>query len=189
MKNEKEVYQFQCDVIVPEGISLDAIKASSIRANSHTAEMSKVEDNHYRITMINTQNVPITGNSGELLKIVLNVSETILEGDYNLRLTDIILADKSYVDINVPYCISNLSVDNSANVGDVNNDGKITVTDVMLLVDYILELNTVPITDIVADVNGDGKVTVTDVQLLVDIILEKNISSAKIKMFQVREPE
>ncbi|MDD7096787.1 MAG: dockerin type I repeat-containing protein, partial [Prevotella sp.] len=74
-------------------------------------------------------------------------------------------------------------------MGDVNNDGKITVTDVMLLVDYILELNTVPITDIVADVNGDGKVTVTDVQLLVDIILEKNISSAKIKMFQVREPE
>ena len=74
-------------------------------------------------------------------------------------------------------------------MGDFNNDGKITVTDVMLLVDYILELNTVPITDIVADVNGDGKVTVTDVQLLVDIILEKNISSAKIKMFQVREPE
>ena len=44
-------------------------------------------------------------------------------------------------------------------------------------------------TIVVADVNGDGKVTVTDVQLLVDIILEKNISSAKIKMFQVREPE
>ena len=39
------------------------------------------------------------------------------------------------------------------------------------------------------DVNGDGKVTVTDVQLLVDIILEKNTSSAKIRMFQVREPE
>lgn len=189
LKNEKEVYQFQCDVIVPEGISLDAIKASSIRANSHTAEMSKVEDNHYRITMINAQSVPFTGNSGELLKIVLNVSETILEGDYDLRLTDVILSDKNYVDINVPYCISNLSIDNSANVGDVNNDGKITVTDVMLLVDYILELNTVPITDIVADVNGDGKVTVTDVQLLVDIILEKNISSAKIRMFQVREPE
>lgn len=189
LKNEKEVYQFQCDVIVPEGISLDAIKASSIRANSHTAEMSKVEDNHYRITMINAQSVPFTGNSGELLKIVLNVSETILEGDYDLRLTDVILSDKNYVDINVPYCISNLSIDNSANVGDVNNDGKITVTDVMLLVDYILELNTVPITDIVADVNGDGKVTVTDVQLLVDIILEKNTSSAKIRMFQVREPE
>lgn len=189
LKNEKEVYQFQCDVIVPEGISLDVIKASSIRANSHTAEMNKVEDNHYRITMINAQSVPFTGNSGELLKIVLNVSETILEGDYDLRLTDIILSDKNYVDINVPYCISNLSIDNSANVGDVNNDGKITVTDVMLLVDYILELNTVPITDIVADVNGDGKVTVTDVQLLVDIILEKNTSSAKIRMFQVREPE
>ena len=189
LKNEKEVYQFQCDVIVPEGISLDTIKASSIRANSHTAEMSKVEDNHYRITMINAQSVPFTGNSGELLKIVLNVSETILEDDYDLRLTDVILSDKNYVDINVPYCISNLSIDNSANVGDVNNDGKITVTDVMLLVDYILELNTVPITDIVADVNGDGKVTVTDVQLLVDIILEKNISSAKIRMFQVREPE
>lgn len=189
LKNEKEVNQFQCDVIVPEGISLDAIKASSIRANSHTAEMSKVEDNHYRITMINAQSVPFTGNSGELLKIVLNVSETILEGDYDLRLTDVILSDKNYVDINVPYCISNLSIDNSANVGDVNNDGKITVTDVMLLVDYILELNTVPITDIVADVNGDGKVTVTDVQLLVDIILEKNTSSAKIRMFQVREPE
>ena len=59
-------------------------------------------------------------------------------------------------------------------IGDVNGDGAITVTDVTLLVNYILGIpnNVFIISN--ADVNRDGSINITDVTNLVDIILFKN---------------
>ncbi len=57
--------------------------------------------------------------------------------------------------------------------GDVNGDGTINVTDVTILVDYML--GTISSTDIeldAADINGDGIINVTDVTLLIDLMLE-----------------
>ena len=57
-------------------------------------------------------------------------------------------------------------------VGDVNDDGKITIADVTALVNIILGKATIPASG-VADVNGDTKVTIADVTALVNIILGK----------------
>ncbi len=59
--------------------------------------------------------------------------------------------------------------------GDVNGDGSVTVTDVTVLVDIILNMSgttTYPM----ADVNNDGIISITDVTELVDIILSNNIT-------------
>lgn len=61
----------------------------------------------------------------------------------------------------------------SGMIGDVNGDGTITVTDVTLLVNYILNNSEDNFIIENADVNGDGEITVTDVMALVDIILNK----------------
>ena len=57
------------------------------------------------------------------------------------------------------------------NVGDVNGDGEVTVSDVNALIDMIL-------TDAeyaqAADVNADGEVSISDVNALIDIILNQN---------------
>jgi hypothetical protein len=64
-----------------------------------------------------------------------------------------------------------------SSVGDVNNDRSIDVTDVTLLVNYILgNVNSSFIVDN-ADVNGDGEITVADVTSLVNIILNGNKGS------------
>ena len=62
-------------------------------------------------------------------------------------------------------------------IGDVNGDGNITVTDVMLLVSHILGLEDENFIIGNADVNGDGNITVTDVMLLVSLILGTTASS------------
>jgi hypothetical protein len=55
-------------------------------------------------------------------------------------------------------------------IGDVNNDGFVTITDAIALVNIILgKAEKVA----AADINGDGLVTITDVIALVNIILEK----------------
>ena len=57
-------------------------------------------------------------------------------------------------------------------IGDVNNDDKINVADVMLLVNIVLE-NYNDYELVVADVNEDGIVSVTDVMCLINIVLGK----------------
>ncbi len=58
-------------------------------------------------------------------------------------------------------------------VGDVNNDGSVTIADVTALVNIILGKSETPASG-VADVNNDGSVTIADVTALVNIILGKD---------------
>lgn len=53
--------------------------------------------------------------------------------------------------------------------GDVNSDGKITIKDVTLLLDYLLE--DVPINLDAADVNNKDGITIADVTALIDLLL------------------
>lgn len=58
-------------------------------------------------------------------------------------------------------------------LGDLNSDGDVSVTDVTILVDYILRGNKDIPNFCLADINGDGELSVTDVTSIVDIILSK----------------
>lgn len=59
-------------------------------------------------------------------------------------------------------------------LGDVNDDGKLSVTDVMLLVKYVIGSDPGQINLNNADVNSDNNITVTDVMLLINMIINKN---------------
>ena len=61
-------------------------------------------------------------------------------------------------------------VEKSGIKGDVNNDSKVSVTDVMLLVNYILG-TTKSIPQTASDMNDDGRISVADVMNIVNIIL------------------
>ena len=58
-------------------------------------------------------------------------------------------------------------------LGDVNNDGHVTIADVTMLIDYLLngsgEINTQA-----ADVNMDGGISIADVTALIDMLLSGN---------------
>ena len=59
--------------------------------------------------------------------------------------------------------------DDLAEIGDINLDGKVDVSDVTTLVNMILNGETANLE--LADINADGKVNVSDVTALVNIIL------------------
>ena len=67
--------------------------------------------------------------------------------------------------------ITNLS-GSVTDVGDVNGDGKVNVSDVSTLINMILGLS--PMDEARADVNGDTRVNVSDVTALINIILGIN---------------
>ena len=55
-----------------------------------------------------------------------------------------------------------------SNQYDVNNDGSTDISDVVALVNFILDSST---TDSSYDVNGDGNIDISDVVSLVNMIL------------------
>lgn len=59
-------------------------------------------------------------------------------------------------------------------LGDVNGDGLVNITDVVLLVDYILDKQNPSFIVGNADINSDGTINISDVTLLVNIIMEKD---------------
>jgi hypothetical protein len=57
-------------------------------------------------------------------------------------------------------------------IGDVNHDGRITISDVTALIDYLLSDSTEAPAE--ADVNGQGGVTIADVTALIDMLLSNS---------------
>lgn len=59
-------------------------------------------------------------------------------------------------------------------LGDVNGDGEVNITDVTVLINYLLTDDASFIVIEKADINGDGDINITDVTALVNILLGDN---------------
>lgn len=70
----------------------------------------------------------------------------------------------------VPFTIGDW-VNPPVTIGDVNNDGDVTIADVTALIDYLLTNDATDINLAAADVNEDGDVTIADVTALIDFLL------------------
>ena len=58
-------------------------------------------------------------------------------------------------------------------LGDVNHDSNVSIADVTMLIDYLLD-NTTPICEICANVNEDAVINIADVTALIDKLLSGN---------------
>ena len=73
--------------------------------------------------------------------------------------------------------------------GDANGDGTITVTDIAVVVNRILQLDAEGGYETGLDANRDGQITVTDIGVIVDKILGTKTSANSRKMEQEMEPQ
>ena len=83
-----------------------------------------------------------------------------------------------------------LAIESLVQRGDANADGNVSVTDIAVVVNCILQLdNTGGFSDYGADANGDGQVTVTDIGVIVDKILGTSGNAASRRLLQEVEPQ
>lgn len=59
------------------------------------------------------------------------------------------------------------------NLGDVNNDGQVSISDVTALIDYLLGNVSSSFNILTADVNQDYNISISDVTALIDLLLNK----------------
>ena len=187
MTNEQAITAFQCDIYLPDGISIATIEGeydinlSSRAKSSHSLSCVEQSDGSIRLLCYSMSLATFSGNEGELFDINFNISEEI-EGNYQVLIDNIVLTDKAQNEYKSSAAIIDFNV--KAYVpADVNNDGSINVTDVVATASYILGLDTKKFIFEAADMNKDGVINVTDIVGIASIILNggsaSNVSSQR----------
>lgn len=182
LTNVSEVTAFQTDLYLPEGFELQDV-ALSDRKGDHELTMSTRPDGSVRLLCYSMSLIPFAGNEGELFYITVKAPElpapvepgSAATVNYTVELKKNLLtvADHSndtYVEVRCSDTTGNVTVWTYL-PGDVNGDGKVTITDVVLTASYILGNDLDTFVFPAADMNGDGEITVTDVVLIARLVL------------------
>ena len=150
LKNQSvTVRGYQFDLYLPEGFSFVKDKDGFYQATMSTSRTTVKKMNYFdsdlqrdgslRVLCSSTNGSTLDGTEGEVCTIMVEVPSSAELKDYILQVRDAVLTDQDAVrytldDVSSVFTLS----DCSSMKADMNNDGKIDVVDVMLIVDYIL---------------------------------------------------
>ncbi len=183
LTDEETIIGFQFDLQLPNGVTVPVNDNGSLMAsltgnavNTHIISSNEIGDGLYRFIVTSSNGKPITSVNGDGLSITIDVADDVAEGVYVMTIKNIEMTVRKdgnvYEDVHPKDNSAMLTV-TEALLGDVNGDGRISVTDVISLNSYIQE--EIPARFILkaADLNGDGKISITDAVWIIDIILDK----------------
>ena len=180
MKNTAEIQGFGFDLYLPEGVTVAKDEDGFNRVTLSTERTTEKKTNYFdsnimadgalRVLASSTGGYTISGTDGEIVQVVVNISETMEEGDYPVILKEIALSDNNSQGYETAYVKSTLTV-SSYTPGDVDGNGKINVVDFTAIANYILGKAPAGFIEKAADVNGDGKANVVDLTAVANIIL------------------
>ena len=183
LTNEDALIAFQFDLQLPDGISLptdedgDPIATLSSRINGHSLTVQDNGNGKYHFLCYSGNNKAFSGNEGELLSMELLCDKNMAAGTYQSTIKNIIFSDVDKNEINLEDYTFNIEV-MDVEPGDVNNDGKLNVMDVVEMVAYIMGDGSDDFVFAAGDLTGDGKINVMDLVRLVDLVMKASASSA-----------
>ena len=149
---------------------------------SHTMMVEKLAStssttkrNRYRFVCISAQNAPIKGTSGILLEIPLRVKETVTPAIYESILESIIFTQQDGTENELLAVNFDIPVAEPLpfKYGDVNADGVVNVSDIVGVINHIMQRPDGLFNEEAADANQDGEINVSDVVKIVNIIMGK----------------
>lgn len=182
MINEASIISFQTDIFLPEGLELlqedgeYIIDPSERMTRTHSIMSNAVSNGAVRVICYSSNYKPFTGNSGDdLFYISVKVADDA-EGDYSIQLKNTLFTTSTFEELTAPDIAANIHV-KAYIPGDANNSGTVTVTDVVVTSQYVLEMNPQPFNFDAADVNDDGTITVTDVSRIAWMVLNPSLNA------------
>lgn len=177
MTNKNAITAVQCDVNLPDGFKLCTdsngyvIDLLDSRAGaSHAWHARQIAPNVVRIFVSSPQSEAFTGNSGNLMLLHLAINDELQDGDYNVALSNVVLADAAAVSYFAPDAATIVTVKSYAR-GDANGDGTVNVGDYVAVANYIMELEPDPFVFSAADVDENATIDVGDLVGVANIVL------------------
>lgn len=164
LDNVDQIVALQLDIDIPEGMAAPAGVTLTNRCGDHIGATGVVTDNKYRVVVYSMKNTAITGNNGVIFTVNFTSASTIAAPSQALcNVSNVILCDINALDK------ATTSTAEGYLAGDVNNDGKVNIMDVLAIIEII---NDVPNTHNMraADANGNGSVNIVDVLKILEII-------------------
>ena len=184
LKNDKQITGLQFDLYLPEGMTVATnargkmlIEATD-RMDGNFSISSNTIGNFVRVTGYSPDGDAFTGNEGDILNITLNIGEDVADGDYTVRIKDIVLSDVTNTEYH-PADIGATVTVKSYVIGDVDNSGAININDVVCIINYILNKSNGTFIAEAADVDGSGTININDVVTLINryILMKGNAPS------------
>ena len=182
LANKQEIGGFQTDFTVPEGfaVALNSkgkydITLNADRCVGHVVTTNKLSDGSIRVLAYSPSAEPFIGESGEICYIKLVADEDVKEGDHQLVFREILISEsngKGHRCDDITSVLSTMPVI----LGDVNNDHKVNVQDVLLTANVSVGKDVDGFVFRAADVNKDGIINVSDVLLVANIAVGNSVT-------------
>ena len=176
LDNDTAYSGLQTDLYLPAGLTLDMefdeyiIDLTSRKSNSHTVVSSRLSNGAIRIYVSSLSAREFTGNSGPIMTMSITAAPDFTESAV-IELKNSVCAEAigtRHV-LNDETCVVN-GQGHGFELGDVNHDGDVNISDVTDLIDYLLGGGSDTCV-ICADVDQDGDVNISDVTDLIDKLL------------------
>jgi hypothetical protein len=170
LDNEGEYTAFQCDLHFPESLTPSNFAMTDRKHSSHTFSTTTQENGDIRLLCYSLRIKPFTGNEGALVTFDVTASNDFT-GPVSITLHNTLFTATSSIEVafDDEECVVTLA--SGALIGDVNQDGFITIADVTTLIDYLLGSTVSPFNIDNADVTQDGQIAIGDVTSLIDMLL------------------
>ncbi len=176
MTNAATIVSFQTDIELDEGlevVQVDGdylIEPSDRMTRTHSISSNRLANGNIRVLCYSTNYKAFTGNSGDELFYITVRGTAAAEGDYTITLKNTLFTDRDFDELRAPDASATVNVQPYL-LGDANGSGTVTVTDVVVTAQRVLEYDPQPFVFEGADVNEDGIISVTDVTRIAYMVL------------------
>ena len=165
---------FEFTLTLPEGVTLDTENCQLTDRYPGMLVVGTPEENVYKLCGLSADLSVISGKSGALIELPVTASATFRGGTATLTDGYLITTGRQRIEVADSDIEVGFQLKPGTLLGDVNNDGFVNVTDVMLTVNYVVGQAPAGFIEANADMNADGLITVTDVIAIVNIAVSGN---------------
>ncbi|MBQ4294617.1 MAG: leucine-rich repeat protein [Prevotella sp.] len=182
---DSEYTGYEFELVLPEGVKLMtqgnsfAYELSDRNPSGMVAAFDTEDSLRYLVVATSIFGRPITGTDGPIITLTLQAAEDAKPGEYTCQINNFKLSGNEMDDIILPDTVAALTIIGEVvfDPGDVNHDGSVNITDVMITADYVLGMAGDSFNTQEADVNNDGSIDITDVMCIVSLVLDGKLPS------------
>ena len=171
MENPEGTTSFQFDLYLPDGVTVANASLSGDRTIDHVVAVSQRPDGTWCVKGYSTTGSAFMGNEGVILNLSVNVPIGTIEGLHSVFLRNICMTLNNGTEYLVADFETTMKVTRKPLIGDVNDDDRYTISDVVMTVNEILGIAQENFNAAMADVNGDGYITIGDVVSILRMVL------------------
>ena len=183
LANGKNIGNMEMTLTLPEGVSIEKDSeghkslSASTRIDGYELQIEDMSNNSYHISAVPSDGKYVTPGDGDIITVNLLIDKDLPSGSYEIMLSDIsVVLQQDGTTLTLSGTTSELKLRKFLH-GDVNDDGDLTISDVICITNWIMGSPPPIFVKEAADFNQDGNITITDTTSLVDYILNGSPSA------------